>query len=199
MGVVDGLGSLLLAVPPIEVLAGVEVGLVKVRVCTWWVWYVTVVLGRPAMLRVSVFMWVNTSGVSEDSERSLATLDGRELRELARELGRLLVRLTVLPGLMRSCLGVLGRAPEPGLGVIMFCTSVSGLTRDRGACLQGVGYWVFSRISLIFNLRGMRDFMIGPLAELDEYPLQVEPLATLPVCEVVGLLRATSLAAIMAP
>lgn len=102
-------------------------------------------------------MVVKTSGVSEDSEMSLATLEGREFLELALELGRLLVRLMVLPGLMRSCRGVLGRAPDPPLGVMMFWTSVSGLTRDLAPCLQGVAYWVFSRI-----------FMIGPLAELEE-------------------------------
>ena len=52
------------------------------------------VVGRPPTLRVSVFIVVNTSGVvSDDSEMSLATLGGRELRLLARELGRLLVQL----------------------------------------------------------------------------------------------------------
>ena len=52
------------------------------------------------------------------------------------------------PGLTRSCLdkGVRGRAPLPALGVMMLRTSVSGLTRERGVCRQGVEYCVFSRI-----------------------------------------------------
>lgn len=65
--------------------------------------------------------------------------------------------------------GVLGRAPTPSLEEVMMSrTSVSGLMRERAACLHGLSYKVFSRI-----------FMTGPLAELEEYPLQVEPLATL--------------------
>ncbi len=60
-----------------------------VRLCVVCVRYVTVVVGRPATVRCSVSMVVNTSG-SELSDTSLpATLGGRELRELARELVRL--------------------------------------------------------------------------------------------------------------
>ena len=55
----------------------------------------TVVVGRPPTIRCSVSMVVNTSA-SLPSLTSDATLGGRELRELPRELGRELTRLDVL-------------------------------------------------------------------------------------------------------
>lgn len=135
------------------------------------------VVGLPPMVRCSVSIVVKMSG-SLLSEMSLpVTLGGRELRELARELGRELVRL---PGLTRSLFiglrsEVLGLVPPVALLPRMLLTSVSGLMRDRGCCCHARSYLVFSRI-----------FMMGPLAELEEYPLHV---VVPPLLELMGLRR----------
>ena len=88
-----------LAAAPVLLVFAPAVLVGMVRFCVLCVRYVTVVVGLPPTVRCSVSMVVKTSG-SLLSDMSLpATLGGRELRELAREL----VRLAVTHGGRREC------------------------------------------------------------------------------------------------